>query len=83
MAFSPRRSRKCGSRITPAPRRRSAQCRFSANQGHSPLLFGKYLMESTAFAITLEDISDQLPSYEETVLSVDMGETLAKAYESI
>jgi hypothetical protein len=50
--------------------------------GASPLLFGKYLMESTAF-ITLEDISDQLPSYEETVLSVDMGETLAKAYESI
>jgi hypothetical protein len=50
--------------------------------GASPLLFGKYLMESTAF-ITLEDISDQLPSYEETVLSVDMGEALAKAYESI
>ena len=50
--------------------------------GASPLLFGKYLMESTAF-ITLEDISDQLPSYEETVLSVDMGEPLAKAYKSI
>jgi hypothetical protein len=50
--------------------------------GASPLLFGKYLMESTAF-ITLEDISDQLPSYEETVLSVDMDPALSKAYEVI
>ena len=48
--------------------------------GASPLLFGKYLMESTAF-ITLEDISDQLPSYEETVLSVDMDPALSEAYE--
>ena len=50
--------------------------------GASPLLFGKYLMESTAF-ITLEDISDQLPSYEETVLSVDMDPALCKAYEEV
>ena len=50
--------------------------------GASPLLFGKYLMESTAF-ITLEDISDQLPSYEESVLTVDMDPDLAKAYEAI
>lgn len=48
--------------------------------GASPLLFGKYLMESTAF-ITLEDISDQLPSYEETVLSVDMDPALSDAYK--
>ena len=46
------------------------------------MLFGKYLMESTAF-ITLEDISDQLPSYEETVLSVDMDTALSKAYETL
>ncbi len=50
--------------------------------GASPLLFGKYLMESTAF-ITLEDISDRLPSYEESVLTVDMDGELAKAYEEI
>ncbi len=50
--------------------------------GASPLLFGKYLMESTAF-ITLEDISDRLPSYEESVLTVDMDPDLAKAYEEI
>ena len=50
--------------------------------GASPLLFGKYLMESTAF-ITLEDISDQLPSYDETVLSVDMDPALSAAYKVI
>ena len=50
--------------------------------GASPLLFGKYLMESTAF-ITLEDISDQLPSYDETVLSVDMDPDLSAAYKVI
>ena len=50
--------------------------------GASPLLFGKYLMESTAF-ITLEDISDQLPSYEETVLSVDMDPGLSDAYKAL
>ena len=50
--------------------------------GASPLLFGKYLMESTAF-ITLEDISDRLPSYEESVLTVGMDGELAKAYEEI
>ncbi len=50
--------------------------------GASPLLFGKFLMESTAF-ITLEDISDQLPPYEETVVSVEMDEPLRKAYDQI
>lgn len=50
--------------------------------GASPLLFGKFLMESTAF-ITLEDISDQLPAYEETVLSIEMDKALANAYEAV
>ena len=50
--------------------------------GASPLLFGKFLMESTAF-ITLEDISDQLPSYDETVIQVEMDSVLAKAYTGI
>ena len=50
--------------------------------GASPLLFGKFLMESTAF-ITLEDISDQLPSYDETVIQVEMDSVLAEAYTGI
>ncbi|HEX2918269.1 MAG TPA: helicase-related protein, partial [Edaphobacter sp.] len=50
--------------------------------GASPLLFGKFLMSSTAF-LSLEDISDNLPPYDESVISVDMDETLQKAYEQL
>ncbi|HLH36432.1 MAG TPA: DEAD/DEAH box helicase [Alloacidobacterium sp.] len=50
--------------------------------GASPLLFGKFLMSSTAF-LSLEDISDNLPRYDESVISVDMDETLQKAYEQL
>ena len=39
--------------------------------GASPLLFGKYLMDHCAF-ISLEDISDALPSCREEVVSVTM-----------
>jgi len=38
--------------------------------GASPLLFGKFLMASTAF-VTLEDIAAYLPSYEESVVEVE------------
>jgi hypothetical protein len=50
--------------------------------GASPLLFGKFLMSSTAF-LSLEDISDNLPPYDESVISVDMDEMLQKAYERL
>jgi hypothetical protein len=50
--------------------------------GCSPLLFGKHLMENTAF-VSLEDISDQLPPYQEKVISVGMDVRLAKAYEEL
>jgi hypothetical protein len=39
--------------------------------GASPLLFGEFLMQLCAF-VFLEDISAELPSYEETFLSVPM-----------
>ncbi len=39
-------------------------------------------MSSTAF-LSLEDISDNLPRYDESVISVDMDETLQKAYEQL
>jgi hypothetical protein len=35
--------------------------------GASPLLFGKFLMNTTAF-LSLEDISDNLPGYDESVI---------------
>jgi superfamily II DNA or RNA helicase len=50
--------------------------------GASPLLFGKFLMNTTAF-LALEDISDNLPRYDESVISVDMDGTLQQAYEQL
>jgi superfamily II DNA or RNA helicase len=50
--------------------------------GASPLLFGKFLMNTTAF-LSLEDISDNLPRYDESVISVDMDDALQKAYEQL
>ncbi len=50
--------------------------------GASPLLFGKFLMNTTAF-LSLEDIADNLPHYDESVLSVEMDSELAKAYEEL
>jgi superfamily II DNA or RNA helicase len=47
--------------------------------GASPLLFGKFLMNTTAF-LSLEDISDNLPRYEESVISVIMDDALQQAY---
>ena len=50
--------------------------------GASPLLFGKFLMNTTAF-LSLEDISDNLPRYDESVISVDMDDALQGAYEEL
>jgi superfamily II DNA or RNA helicase len=50
--------------------------------GASPLLFGKYLMDHCAF-ISLEDISDALPSYREEVVSVTMDKPLRAAYDEL
>ena len=50
--------------------------------GASPLLFGKFLMNTTAF-LSLEDISDNLPRYDESVISVDMDDALQQAYEKL
>jgi superfamily II DNA or RNA helicase len=47
--------------------------------GASPLLFGEFLMQLCAF-VFLEDISGELPAYEETYLSVTMDPLLREAY---
>jgi superfamily II DNA or RNA helicase len=47
--------------------------------GASPLLFGSFLMNLAAF-VSLEDISDALPPYEEEVISVEMDPVLKAAY---
>lgn len=56
--------------------------RVRRRPGASPLLFGRFLMELGAF-VSLEDISDALPPYEEEVLSVEMDPVLGKAYKDL
>jgi hypothetical protein len=50
--------------------------------GASPLLFGKYLMNMAAF-VSLEDISDALPPYQEEVIAVEMDSPLQKVYSDL
>ena len=50
--------------------------------GASPLLFGGFLMNLAAF-VSLEDISDALPPYEEQVISVEMDPALKQAYAKL
>jgi hypothetical protein len=56
--------------------------RLVRKPGASPLIFGKFLMGSTVF-VTLDDIADYLPSYEESVIEVEMDAELARAYAGI
>src|ERR1051326_7180016 len=50
--------------------------------GASPLLFGEFLMQLCTF-VFLEDISDELPPYEESYLSVPMDDDMRKAYREL
>jgi len=50
--------------------------------GASPLLFGEFLMQLCAF-VFLEDISSELPPYEESFLSVPMDEPMRIAYQAL
>jgi hypothetical protein len=50
--------------------------------GCSPLLFGRFLMENTAF-VSLEDTAKDLPAYNESVIPVAMDRELDKAYTEV
>src|SRR5258706_5020022 len=50
--------------------------------GASPLLFGEFLMQLCAF-VFLEDISVELPPYEETYLSIAMDAPMLEAYRGL
>lgn len=50
--------------------------------GASPLLFGEFLMDSSAF-VFLEDISHALPSYEESVVPVAMDAPMEESYSRL
>lgn len=56
--------------------------RIRRRPGASPLVFGRFLMDLGAF-VSLEDISDALPPYEEEVVRVEMDPALATAYRSL
>lgn len=56
--------------------------RVKRRPGASPLLFGRFLLELGAF-VSLEDISDALPPYQEEVISVEMDAPLASAYTDL
>jgi superfamily II DNA or RNA helicase len=50
--------------------------------GASPLLFGEFLMQLCAF-VFLEDISGELPAYDESYVSVAMDPLLLAAYREL
>jgi len=50
--------------------------------GASPLLFGEFLMQLCAF-VFLEDVSGELPPYEESYLSVPMHPLMMAAYREL
>jgi superfamily II DNA or RNA helicase len=50
--------------------------------GASPLLFGEFLMQLCAF-VFLEDISGELPPYEESYVSVPMDRLMMSAYREL
>lgn len=56
--------------------------RVKRRPGASPLLFGRFLMDLGAI-VSLEDISDALPSYTEEVIGVEMDPQLKRAYEEL
>lgn len=56
--------------------------RFLKKPGASPLLFGKFLMSSTVF-VSLDDIADHLPPYEESVCEIGLDPVLRDAYMQI
>lgn len=50
--------------------------------GISPIVFTKFLLENAAF-ISLEDIAEALPSYEEIPIPLEMSEELEEAYKAL
>jgi hypothetical protein len=50
--------------------------------GSSPVMFGRFLMETTAF-VSLEDIARDLPSFGDFPIAVEMDDDLADAYEYV
>lgn len=63
-------------------RNSKAKATIKRRPGCSPVLFGNFLMDSTAF-VSLEDIASNLPAYEESVVPVTMDDDLKGAYDDV
>ncbi len=63
-------------------RKIAGKCRVTEKPGVSPLLLPELLLERSAF-VRLEDISSNLPSYEEIVVSVKMAGEQKEAYKAL
>ena len=65
----------------PVPKRGS-RGQVKRRPGASPLLFGHFLMDTPAL-LSLEDIAEAQPPYQEEVLSVEMDPVLKEAYSKL
>ena len=63
-------------------RKIAGRCRVTEKPGVSPLLLPELLLERSAF-VRLEDISDNLPAYDEIVVSVKMSDEQRDAYKTL
>lgn len=54
--------------------------RLNSKPGMSPALLTEFILESTYF-MKLADVSDQLPEYEENIISVEMGQEQGEIYK--
>src|SRR3954447_11183252 len=77
-----KRSKRSVTRTNACSRAPKKTVQVLKKPGASPLLFGKFLMTTTAF-LALEDIADNLPPYTESVLSCDMDTALQTANEEL
>lgn len=58
------------------------QSKTKSLPGISPLVFTKFLLENTAF-LNIDDISNEMPSYSEIPVPVEMDDELKQAYQRL
>jgi hypothetical protein len=74
--------RKCEGGDGACTKKTKATVQIKRRPGCSPVLFGKFLMETTAF-VSLEDIAKDLPTYNEFPIAINMDKDLADAYSEV
>lgn len=77
-----RREATCKMRITPAGVAGRVTRTYRTVPGIMPSLFGDFVMRNAAF-LSLEDVADHLPAYEEKLLGVGMEPGLEAHYQHV